>query len=105
MRERRPFPRPTLSFAPKVSWKDRITDTIGELSQSSLDSGVESGAVDDLLLSLASVTSLEGSRLRILVNDEFSSLLLRRVIDLLREEDMLRWVAIGAWDNVTCLLF
>jgi len=52
--------------------------------------------VDDLVLSLASVTSLEGSRLRILVNEEFSLLLLlRRVMDRLHEEDLLRGVVIA----------
>ena len=49
--------------------------------------------MDDLVLSLASVnTSLEGSRFKILVNDEFifSPQLLRRVMDRLHEEDLLR---------------
>ena len=48
--------------------------------------------MDDLVLSLASVnTSLEGSRFKILVSEEFISLLLlRRVMDRLHEEDLLR---------------
>jgi len=82
-RRQRPFlPSALLLFVPgeEESWNDRITDTIGERSQlSSLDSRVETEAVDDLVFSLVVAgvtTSLEGSRLKILVNEGFNSLLI-----------------------------